>query len=117
MCLIKNIVQYIDINKLSKWEINPRTIDEKSLEILKSKIKKYSFFLEARPILVNVKKSKPNQLIVFAGNQRLEACKELNFKQVPVVIFNDLTEKEQKELSIIDNYNDGEWKMEKMCIA
>ena len=107
---VKNMVKYVEVNKLSKWDINPRIISEQALNDLKYKITKYPLFMEARPILVNVDKT--NQLIVFAGNQRLEAIRQLGWKEAPVIIFNDLTDEAQKELAIIDNHNDGEWKLE-----
>ena len=114
MADVENVVKYIPIDRLTKWHINPRTITDKALNDLKYKINKYKFFMEARPILVNIKKDKPNELIVFAGNQRLEAIKQLGWKEVPVVIFNDLTDEQQKELAIIDNHNDGEWNMPRL---
>ena len=58
-------VKYIDIKELSKWDINPRVISDKGLKDLKHKIEKYPKFMEARPILVNISKDKPNEKIVF----------------------------------------------------
>ena len=64
---VKNMVKYVEVNKLSKWDINPRIISEQALNDLKYKITKYPLFMEARPILVNVDKT--NQLIENSKNE------------------------------------------------
>lgn len=109
---VNQATQYIDTSKLKKWNINPRTISQESLEILKQKITKYPEFFFARPILANCVDD--NHLIVFAGNQRLEAALQLGLKKVPVIIFNNLPDNVQKEMAIIDNHNDGQWDMPKL---
>ena len=46
---------------------------------------------------------------MIAGNQRLKAAKKLKLKEVPTVVYSDLTEDEEKNIIIRDNINNGEW--------
>lgn len=105
---IKMPTTWIDINEVKKWDINPRTITAEGIDRLKNKIVKYPSFFFARPILANYT-SDDKPLIVFAGNQRLEASLQLKLKKVPAIIFANLPEKMQKDFAIIDNHNDGEY--------
>jgi ParB-like chromosome segregation protein Spo0J len=84
---IKSPTSWVCVNEVKKWDINPRTITAEAMERLKNKIKKYPSFFFARPILVNFTGDN-NKLVVFAGNQRLEASLQLEMEKVPVVIFN-----------------------------
>lgn len=107
---IKSPTSWICVNEVKKWDINPRTITQEGIDRLKNKIMKYPSFFLARPIMANyTKDSEP--MVVFAGNQRLEASLQLGMEKVPVVIFNNLPEKMQKDFAIIDNHNDGEYDM------
>jgi site-specific DNA-methyltransferase (adenine-specific) len=59
--------------------------------------------LDIRPIVVN------SDMVVLGGNMRLKACKEAGFKQVPIIIADNLTEDQQREFLIKDNVSGGEW--------
>ena len=48
---IKNKVEYIDINKLTLLENNPRQISKENFEKLKKSIKDNPDYFEARPII------------------------------------------------------------------
>ena len=102
---IKQQTTWMSVNDVVKWDINPRVITREGLDRLKNKIMKYPSFFLARPILVNC--GKDGRKVVFCGNQRLEASRELGLQEVPVIIFDNLPLKTQKELAIIDNHNDG----------
>jgi ParB-like chromosome segregation protein Spo0J len=93
----------IDVSKLQLNESNPRTIKDVNFEKLKRSLKEFPKMLELRPIICN------DQMIVLGGNMRLRAAIDLGFTKVPVLIANDLTEEEQKELIIKDNVGYGEW--------
>jgi len=58
--------------------------------------------LNIRPIVVN------HHNIVLGGNMRLKACKEAGLKEVPI-IKTKFTAKKQREFTIKDNSNFGEW--------
>ena len=107
---IKQATTWLNINEVKKWDINPRTITQEGLEDLKYKIKNNPSFFFARPILAN--QTGPEKKIVFAGNQRLEASLQLGLEKVPVIIFNNLSDKMMKKIAIMDNHNDGEWSLE-----
>lgn len=82
---------------------NPRIIkDEKFKQLVKS-VKNSPWMLELRPVIVN------KDMVVIGGNMRLKAAIEAGFKEVPVVIANELTEEEQREFIIKDNLGYGEW--------
>ena len=49
------------------------------------------------------------RLIVLSGNQRLKAVKKLKMKEVPTVLYSDLTDEERVEIILRSNINNGEW--------
>ena len=59
--------------------------------------------LEVRPLVVD------DNMVVIGGNMRLKACKELGIKQLPIIRFNNLTDKQKKEFILKDNQSFGEW--------
>lgn len=103
---VKNKVQYIDIGALEELERNPRKISASDFEALKRLITKDPHFFECRPLIVNKVNSKN---IVIAGNQRLKASKELGLKEVPCVVFHNLSKEQQRRITIKDNHNNGFW--------
>lgn len=91
------------ISRIKPNEKNPRIIrDEKFLELVKS-IKEFPEMLNLRPIVVN------KDMIIIGGNMRYRACLEAGLKQVPVIVADKLTEKQQAEFIIKDNVSGGEW--------
>jgi site-specific DNA-methyltransferase (adenine-specific) len=48
-------------------------------------------------------------MVVLGGNMRLKALKELKYKEVPIIIADELSEDQQKEFLIKDNLGYGEW--------
>lgn len=109
MTEVKNKVQYVAISTLKELKGNPRTITTARFEILKKSIASNPEFFEARPVLVN---EVDGVRTVFAGNQRMKAAKALGMSEVPTVIYHNLTTKKQKELTIRDNIELGEWDMD-----
>jgi hypothetical protein len=94
-------IQYVDIELLKPLERNPRKITEHQMGILCDNLKNHPRFFEARPILCN------KDMVVFAGNMRLNASKIIGLKQVPVQIM-DIDDEEQRQLVILDNRTNGE---------
>ena len=95
-------VEYIEINKLTSHSNNPRVIKDEQFKKLCKSIQDNKDYFETRPILVN------KELIIFAGNMRWRAAKEVRMTEVPVSIM-DISENRQKELMIRDNRENGEW--------
>ena len=95
----------IDITKLKEWKRNPRKISRQNLDKLKKRILEDQAFLDKRPLLVN---KVGEDYVVYAGNQRLKACKELGLKEIPVDIEEDMEEELMKKRAIADNVSFGE---------
>ena len=104
-------IVYRNIDELKKHENNPRTITSDQLERLKESIVKNPDYFEARPIVVS---NRTGELVVIAGNQRLEASMQLGLKEVPTYLLENLTEEREREIMIRDNVSNGEWDMEKL---
>ena len=98
----------LKLTDLKKLDKNPRTIKKEDMEKLKASIKKF-WIIEGRPFLVS---TRTWENVIIGGNMRYEACKSLWIKEVPVHIFENLTEEEENEIIIRDNVSNGEWDME-----
>lgn len=69
--------------------------------------KSISEFGMVQPIVVD----KDNNIII--GHCRLQACKKLKIKEVPVVKLEDLTAEEANKLRLLDNkLNESDWDFE-----
>jgi len=94
-------IQYLKITELKHHPNNPRLIKDLMFKKLCESIKANADYFETRPILCNKK------MIVFAGNQRLKAAKEIGMKEVPVAVM-DISEDRQNEIMFRDNVSNGE---------
>lgn len=98
--------------KLSKLKLNPgnpRKIAEAKMERLKKSLQDFERMMELRPIVVD------EGWTVLGGNMRLQALKQLGFKEVPdewVKMAEGLTEEQKREFIIKDNVGFGEWDWE-----
>jgi len=99
-------IQIIDIDQLNLLNKNPRKISELNYEKLKSSIKRDPEFLKLRPILAYQDNDK---LIIYAGNQRWKACKELGFKEIPVIIDTQANLETVRSRILLDNIEFGSW--------
>lgn len=95
---------YVDIDKLTKADYNPRKWDEKALSDLKASIKRFGM---VDPIIINGAENRKN--VVIGGHMRLEAAKALGMKQVPAVYINLPDIEKEKELNLRLNKNQGEF--------
>lgn len=98
-------IQHISIKQLKLLDKNPRKIDKMQFEKLCRSIETDPGFFNDRPCLVN---RIGDQLIVYAGNQRLRAAKKLGWKTVPCII-EEITEEVQKRRVVQDNLHQGEF--------
>ena len=88
----------LDINLLVANKNQPRkNFDQEALEELAKSIKMHGII---QPIVVN--KQEDGKYLIIAGERRYRASKLIGLKEVPVIIKN-YTEKQIKEISIIEN--------------
>lgn len=93
-----NGVTEIEVSKIVPNPNQPRKhFDEEALQELASSIKLHGVI---QPLVVN--KSDDNEYMIIAGERRWRASKIAGLEKVPVVIKN-YTEKQIKEISIIEN--------------
>ena len=92
----------IATSKLKTHPNNPRRIRKSEFEKLKKSITEDPDYMQVRPLLVNY------QMQVFAGNQRLRACKDLGWTEVPCHLLGWVEEKQRRAM-IKDNISAGEW--------
>lgn len=88
---------------------NPRVKKDKAFEKLKKSIEDFPKMLKLRPIIVD------NDGTVLGGNMRLQALKDLGFKEIPddwVKKASELTEDEKRRFIIADNVGFGDWDYE-----
>ena len=99
-------MEYRKVTELKLLENNPRTITEEQFDKLKTSIKNNKDYFEARPIILS---DRTGELVVIGGNQRLKAAKALNIEEVPTFLLHGLTEEREKEITIRDNVQNGDW--------
>lgn len=87
-------ITYRPLSEMVLLESNPRTIKKADMDRLVDSIKIYGFW-KHRPITLS---DRTGKLVVIAGNQRLKAAKKLKLKEVPTVVYSDLTEDEEKNI-------------------
>ncbi len=102
------IVPIIDLVQSSK---NPRKITEVGLVQLKKEILSDPEYMLHRPILVN---NQNGMLVVYAGNQRLLACKELGIETVPVRVSEGISQEVLDQRMLGDNITRGVFDMGKI---
>ena len=88
---------------------NPRQWTKDDLEKTKASIERDPDFLEDRPILVVVFEDK---FVVFGGNLRTSAAKEIKRKTMPAMLYTPETDTDRetiKRRAILDNGSFGAW--------
>lgn len=96
----------INIDEIKPYNNNPRLNDVAVNEVIES-IKNYGI---QQPLVVD----KDNNIIV--GHTRHKALKQMNFKTVPCIIANNLSEEKAKAYRIADNKTNefSKWDYEKL---
>ncbi len=102
-------IEYVSIDSLVVNEKNPRKWSEEQKEQLKESIKRFG---NVDPIIVNTHEKRKN--VIVGGHFRVEACKELGYKNMPVVFVN-LTPEKEAELNLRLNRNQGEFDLEMLA--
>lgn len=102
-------VNYVHLNKLSKYPNNPRTITEPDLLALCESIKEDPLYFETRPIICS---SRTGNLVIIAGEKRYLAAERIGLKEVPVAIIPNLSEADELRILFKDNGSFGEWDKE-----
>ena len=103
---VEHAVEYKPLDKLRHLKRNPRKISKENMEKLVKSIKANPDYFEARPIICSDRTGKP---VIIAGNQRLRAAKTAGLSEVPVVVLHGLSEEREREITIRDNVELGEW--------
>ena len=91
------------IHKIKVIEIEPnreqprRSFDEDALDELASSIKTYGVL---QPIIVN---KKDDYYEIVAGERRWRAAKKAGLTEMPCIIKDDITERSNKEIALIEN--------------
>ena len=97
-------VEYVSIDKLIPADYNPRRITETDRKDIKASLERFGF---AEPVIVNRHPDRMN--VIVGGHQRVTVAKEeLGYTEVPCV-FVHLTLKQEKELNVRLNKNQGRW--------
>jgi hypothetical protein len=102
-------MQYRKLTELKKLTDNPRIIRDKEFKNLCQSIKDHPKFFEARPLILS---DRTGELVIIAGNQRYEAAKAAGLKEAPTYLMQGLTEEKEREITIRDNTQQGEWDMD-----
>ncbi len=81
-------------SELINYEKNNKTHNSKQIDLLAKSIKEYDM---NSPIIIDSKN------VIIAGHWRLEACKKLWMEEVPVIVKDNLTDKQIKKYRLLDN--------------
>lgn len=106
---VENVVEYKSLDELFHLDNNPRTITKDNMDRLVQSIKDNPDYFEARPIICS---DRTGKLVIIAGNQRLRAAGIAGLTEVPVVTIHGLTEEREREITIRDNVELGDWDMD-----
>jgi ParB-like chromosome segregation protein Spo0J len=106
---VLKMIEFIEIEKLTLLDNNPRRITKDQFEKLKKSLKEDPKFFELRPCLVN---KVGDTLTVYAGNQRVRAAHKLKWTHVPCIIDEDLSKARMDSRILRDNLHYGEFDMD-----
>lgn len=98
-------MKFRKVSDLHPLASNPRKITKAEFDLLVDSIRINGFW-EHQPMALE---EQDGQLVVLSGNQRLKAVKKLKMKEVPTVLYSDLTEDERIDIILRSNINNGDW--------
>ncbi len=102
-------IEYVSIDSLVANDKNPRKWTDEQKKQLKESINRFG---NVDPIIVNTHEERMN--VIVGGHFRVEACKELGYKNMPVVFVN-LTPEKEAELNLRLNRNQGEFDLDMLA--
>jgi hypothetical protein len=102
---MEEIIVYRKLQDMILLKENPRKISKIDMDRLVDSIRMNGFW-KHRPITLS---DRSGEIIVIAGNQRLKAAKKLKLAEVPTVLYQNLTEEQEKDIVLRDNINNGDW--------
>ena len=105
-------VTYRKLTELKELPGNPRTINKKQFETLKTSLQNNADYFEARPIILS---NRTGELVILAGNQRYKAAKSLGLESVPTILLEGLSEEREREIVIRDNVENGDWDVDALA--
>ena len=95
----RDSIQKIPIENIVSNRFQPRQVfDEKSIEELAASIKENGL---AQPIIVTRIDSGKYEII--AGERRYRACKMLGWKEIDVIVKNDISDEKKLRIALIEN--------------
>jgi len=97
-------VKEIKLKELKPAEYNPRAMTEKEAKDLRNSLDKFGM---VEPIIVNMAKGREN--VIIGGHQRYFLLKEMGKETIPVVYVNLPNLKDEQELNLRLNKNNGHW--------
>jgi ParB-like chromosome segregation protein Spo0J len=100
----------VKITEIKVNPSNPRTIKGEKFKKLVKSIQDFPEMSEIRPIVVN------KDMVILGGNMRFKAMKEAGWKDVPVIVADNLTPEQEREFLIRDNTSGGEWDWEMLAM-
>lgn len=104
MSYIRKIVK---VSELIPNKENPRTVTEQAMQELESSLQDFPELLAAQAIFCD------QDLVVYGGNQRLQALKNLGITEIEVVIY-DLPKEQIETMAIRSNVHSGTWNLKKL---
>lgn len=103
------MVKNVPIGKVKANPNNPRFIRDEKFTKLCNSLREFPDMAKLRPIIVNA------EMVVLGGNMRLRAMQEIGWKEVPIIVADNLTPEQQAEFIIKDNVGFGEWNWEMLA--
>ena len=100
--------KHVYASEIEQNEYNPRSISGSKLKKLKKSLEEFPEMLHKRPLVCTTNDS-GGGYTALGGNMRLQALKELNFKEIPILLANDWTKEQRDEFVIKDNVSFGDW--------
>lgn len=92
------------LNELTPFEHNPRTITESQFNKLKESLEQDGYH---KRITVT------HDMRVIGGHQRIQALRELGYKEVPVLVPDrEMDDDQFLRIALRDNHNNGMWDMD-----
>ena len=88
-------VEYIPIEQLKPYEKNAKIHTQEQIEQIKKSINEFGM---NDPIGIWGKDN-----LIVEGHGRLQACKELGVKEVPVIRLDDLTDEQRRAYTLVHN--------------